>query len=144
MKAGFVPVLLASTLFLAAIAPPPASASWPPFGRAITTAPKGQNHLGIASDGADGAIVVWQDGRSPRVNIFAQHVLASGDHDTPWPIEGRALLTDSVAIAGAAGGQSFPVIVSDGAGGAIVAWQDLRNAANDFDLFAQHVLEGGI
>src|SRR5258705_6432981 len=144
MPVELASAVLASTLFLAPAAPRRAGASWPPFGRAITTAPKGQNHIAIATDGADGAIIAWQDGRSPRVNIFAQHVLASGDHDAPWPIEGRALLTDSVAIAGASGGQTFPVIVADGTGGAIVAWQDLRTDSNDFDLFAQHVLAGGV
>jgi len=35
-----------------------------------------------------------------------------------------------------------PRIVGDGAGGAIVAWKDLRNGS-DFDIYAQHVQAGG-
>ena len=44
-----------------------------------------------------------------------------GDIDALWPAGGRALLTDSVAIANADGTQITPRIVPDGAGGAIVA-----------------------
>ena len=137
-------VILTVVLLTASAAPRQALADWPLFGRAITTAPKGQAHAAIATDGADGAIITWQDGRAPRVNIFAQHVLALGDVDAAWPTDGRALLRDTIAIAAAAGGQSVPLIVPDGAGGAIVAWQDLRVAENDFDLFAQHILASGV
>jgi hypothetical protein len=118
-------------------------ADWPPFGRAISNAPNTQQHPTIATDGAGGAIVVWQDLRDPRINVFAQHVTAFGDLDPAWPGNGRALLTDSLAIEAGAGGQVSPAIVPDGAGGAIVAWQDLRTEANDIDLFAQHVLASG-
>src|SRR5262245_45221637 len=120
-----------------------ASADWPACGRAIVTAPAGQVHSVITTDGAGGAIIAWQDQRSPRVNIFARHVLASGELDPAWPVDGRALLGDSVSAATGAGGQTTPVIVADGAGGAIVAWQDLRNTTTDVDLFAQHVLATG-
>jgi flagellar hook capping protein FlgD len=110
----------------------------------VTTAPNGQVHASIASDGAQGAIVTWQDARSARVNIFAQHLFNSGAADPAWPVDGRALLTDSVAMATASGGQTAPVIIPDGAGGAIVAWQDLRSAVTETDVFAQHVLANGV
>src|SRR5262249_32978158 len=89
------------------------------------------------------AIITWQDARLPRVNIFAQHVLAAGDVDPAWPVDGRALLADPLAMASAVSGQSSPVIVADGEGGAIVAWQDLGSAVTEFDLVAQHVLASG-
>jgi hypothetical protein len=108
-----------------------------------STAEDGQVHSAIATDGQGGAIVTWQDFRFRRVNIFAMHVLASGDIDPVWPFDGQALLADSTAIASADGGQVLPLIADDGAGGAIVAWQDLRTAANDIDLFAQHILASG-
>jgi hypothetical protein len=143
---GFIEgrVVLAAAVLSISLAPGLASADWPPCGRAISTAPKGQVHSEIATDGADGAIITWQDARSPRVNIFAQHVLASGELDLAWPTDGRALLSDSAAIANADGGQTVPVIVPDGAGGAIVAWQDLRSGVTEIDLFAQHVLASGV
>src|SRR5262245_15244825 len=110
-------------------APRLGSADWPSCGRAISTDPRNQQHAVIASDGADGAIIAWQDFRFPRINVFAQHVLSSGEVDAAWPVDGRALLTDPITIATADGGQTSPVIVADGAGGAIVAWQDLRSSA---------------
>jgi hypothetical protein len=39
-------------------------------------------------------------------------------------------------------GQTEPVLIPDGAHGAIVSWQDLRNGGN-FTQFAQHVLAAG-
>lgn len=123
---------------------PPARADWPACGRPIVTSTAGQVHSVIAADGANGAIIAWQDERSPRINILAHHVLASGDLDPTWPGDGRALLNDPVAIANAAGGQTTPLIVPDGAGGAIVAWQDLRSAATETDIFAQHILASGV
>ena len=125
------------------LAPGLALADWPATGRAITTAPQGQQSPAIATDGADGAIITWRDARDPRLNVFAQHVLASGELDAAWPINGRALLRDSVAIASAADGQFNPAIIPDGAGGAIVAWRDLRSSVTEFDIYAQHVLASG-
>jgi hypothetical protein len=98
----------------------------------------------VATDGADGAIVAWQDARFPRANIFAQHVLASGEVDAAWPHDGRLLLNDPLALANAPFGQLNPAIVSDGAGGAIVSWQDLRSDATEIDIFAQHILATGV
>src|SRR5438552_3748139 len=135
---------MASIALYGLAAPRVASADWPRFGRAITTQANSQVHSSIATDGADGAIITWQDARSTRVNVFAQHVLASGDVDGAWPVNGRALLNDSLALADADGGQIFPSIVPDGHGGAIIAWQDLRVAPNDIDVFAQHILATGV
>jgi len=120
----------------------PASAAWPELGRAIATAPNNQQDVGTVSDGAGGAIVVWVDAGSGAVDLFAQHVLSSGELDPAWPINGRALLTNPSALP-TFGTQALPVIVSDGAGGAVVAWQDGRGVASGADVFAQHVLANG-
>ena len=135
-------VALAALTILAL--PQRARADWPASGLDATPFPAAQQHSVIATDGADGAIVAWQDLRNPRVNIFAQHLLATGSLDRAWPAGGRALLRDSLAIAGTAGGQFAPVIVSDGAGGAVVAWEDNRSAVTETDVFAQHVLATGV
>ncbi len=139
-----VRLVMAGAALCALAAPRLASAEWPQFGRAISTAVNGQQHAAVATDGADGAIITWQDLRSPKINIFAQHVLATGEVDAGWPADGQALLTDSLAMAGADGGQTSPRIISDGAGGAIVAWQDLRSPVTEVDIFAQHVLASGV
>ncbi len=138
-----IPLVIAMAALGTFGAPGAAKAEWPRFGRAICTAPRGQTHSSITTDGADGAIITWQDGRSARVNVFANHVLASGQLDPAWPVNGQPLLTDSLVLAGADGGQFTPIIVSDGAGGAIVAWRDFRSPVTGGDVFAQHVLASG-
>jgi hypothetical protein len=109
--------------------------AWPVDGRALCTAIGDQASVSIASDGAGGAIVAWQDFRGANQDIYAQHVLASGAVDGAWPVDGRALCL-------AAASQAFPKIVSDGSGGAIVVWQDPRAGADD--IYAQHVLASGV
>ena len=126
-----------------AFGPRPAGAQWPLFGRAISNPTASQLHPDIATDGAGGAVIVWQDFRTSQPEIAVNHVLATGALDLNWPHFGRSVVTDPVAIADAAGGQSNPVIASDGAGGAIVAWEDLRSADTEFDIFATHLLADG-
>ena len=114
----------------------PVDASWPINGRLVCGATIDQNTPAIVSDGAGGAIVTWQDFRSgSSYDIYAHHVLPSGAVDPGWPADGRALCT-------AAGGQYAPKIISDGSGGAIVTWYDLRSSAT-FDVYSHHVLAGG-
>ena len=119
--------------------PRPAAAEWPALGRVISQAPRDQLRPRVATDGAGGAIIVWEDLRSARVNVFARRVLASGESHPGWPVDGKALLTDSTALQG----QQFPVIAPDGGGGAIVAWQDGRSIETGLDIFAQHILATG-
>ena len=138
------PLFLIGSLSLAWMSPGPASAAWPPYGRPVCTASSSQTHSAIATDGADGAIIAWQDARFPRVNMFAQHVLASGEVDGAWPHDGRALLNDPFAMQNADAGQFNPEIAPDGAGGAIVTWQDLRSPVTETDIFAQHILATGV
>src|SRR5512139_533528 len=99
-----------------AIAPQPARAiglvRWAGNGVALCTATGNQQNPQIAPDGAGGAIVTWQDGRSGGGDIYAQRVRADGTADPGWPAQGVALCT-------AAFNQTVPQIVTDGAGGAI-------------------------
>jgi hypothetical protein len=135
---------IAVILLGASLAPRTASADWPILGRALTSAPNDQDRARIAPDGAGGAIVTWQDFKAVPVSIFAQHVLASGDLDAAWPVNGLPLLTDPAGLATAKGTQEVPVIVADGTGGAIIAWVDERNDLVEPDVFAQHVLGSGV
>jgi hypothetical protein len=110
--------------------------AWPVDGRALCTAANGQNGPVAAPDGAGGAIVAWYDGRGATANdIYAQHVLASGANDPAWPVDGAPVCVTT-------GTQSFPAIVSDGAGGAIVVWKDTRSGVS-FDVYAQRVAPSG-
>lgn len=104
----------------------------------ICTARGSQTPEAIVSDGAGGAIIAWNDRRSGNADIYVQHVVASRRTDSGWPDDGRALCT-------AAGEQGGAVMVADGAGGAIVAWHDLRSGdqSGSNDIYAQHVLASG-
>src|SRR5204863_9435907 len=94
---------------------------WPPDGRGLCVIANAQQVPTIASDGAGGGIVTWQDFRNGvDYDIYAQHVLPSGAVDAAWPMNGRPLAADATD-------QYTPNIVPDGSGGAVVAWQDLRN-----------------
>ena len=108
---------------------------WPDIGRAVCAVERDQKVPMIAADGAGGAIVTWQDGRNNNPDIYAQHVLASGAIDPAWPDSARALCI-------ADGTQMNPTIVADGAGGAIVTWQDHRDGST-YDVYSQRVLANG-
>ena len=111
------------------------SAQWAADGVVICDATDTQGDPQILSDGAGGAIVTWVDQRSGTLDVYAQRVDASG---APlWTVNGVALCT-------ATGVQSVPTTVSDGAGGAIVAWQDLRGGSGTTDIYAQRVDGSGV
>src|SRR5262249_32048077 len=88
------------------------------------------------SDGAGGAIAAWRDYRSgTHVDIYAHHVLASGDVDPAWPADGIPLCTtvdDKLVL----------TIITDGAGGAIVSWYGFLTETS-LTRYAQHVLSTG-
>lgn len=82
-----------------------------------------------ASDGAGGVLVAWQDARvDTATDIYVQRIGASGG--SLWGNGGNAVCT-------AIGSQTLPVVVADGAGGAVIAWTDDR--ALDSDVYVQRV-----
>jgi hypothetical protein len=89
----------------------------------------------IASDGQGGAIVTWQDYRLPgESDIYAQRILPDGTIASGWPNGGAPVCT-------ANGLQQRPVILAVPEG-AIIAWQDRRNAYVA-DIYAQRILLNG-
>jgi hypothetical protein len=107
---------------------------WTGNGVAICTAAADQLNTTIASDGSGGAVVTWYDHRSGADDIYAQRINASGA--VQWTANG-------VALCAATGDQRFPVIVSDGSGGAVVTWQDSRGGTN-WDMYAQRINASGV
>lgn len=100
----------------------------------LSTAANEQLFPRLVSDGAAGAIVVWADLRNGlNTDVYAQRVNGSGA--VLWA-------PDGVPIAAAANNQSVPQLVSDGAGGAIIAWED--NRTGTYDIYAQRVNRDGI
>ena len=123
-------VVLAAVLLF--VASPAVHAWWVPNGVGLCTAAGTQQSPCVCSDGAGGAIVAWADNYSGAWDIFAQRVSATGK--PLWA-------TDGIALCTAAGNQLSPVIVSDGSGGAIVAWYDDRSGNQD--IYAQRVSAAG-
>jgi hypothetical protein len=108
--------------------------AWPLDGLLVCGATGNQLLTQVVPDGTGGVLVAWNDVRSGSNDIYAHHVLANGTVDPVWP-------TDGLAVCTAAGSQSGVKMVGDGAGGALLAWRDLRN---DTDLFAMRVLADGV
>lgn len=102
---------------------------WPATGVALSTAVAPQELPELASDGAGGAIVTWQDRRGINYDITARRVTAAGV--AQWT-------TDGMTVCDAANVQFYPAIVADGRGGAIVAWYDARGGVGT-DLYAQRI-----
>ncbi|MFX1364602.1 MAG: TolB family protein [Promethearchaeota archaeon] len=103
--------------------------TWVHDGKAICTADYGQGNPQICSDGADGAIITWQDYRSGSKNdIYAQRVDLNGDFK--WVVNGLPIcVADETKYS--------PQIITDGAGTVIIVWEDYRNG--DEDIYAQKI-----
>ena len=110
---------------------------WTANGLVVCGAPNNQAGNAAVSDGAGGAIIVWEDERSsPDEDIYAQRINGAGA--AQW-------LVDGLSMVAAPGRQSNLVLTSDGAGGAIAAWQDERVNPNvEVDLYAQRMNLNGI
>ena len=91
---------------------------WGPDGVAITSSSPSMRDLAIVRDlnGVGGAIVVWRqnNGAGGIPDIYAQKVNAAGTMQ--WGPTGVALTMTNM------NSETLPMLVSDGAGGAIVTW----------------------
>ena len=91
---------------------------WDAIGVAVCGAPGNQETPQMIPDGAGGAIVTWTDLRNPiDPDIYAQRINASGV--IQWGLNGASVCTASEM-------QTGPGVAPDGAGGAIIAWNDRR------------------
>lgn len=105
-------------------------AQWTTNGVAICTQVDTQLYTAIVSDGSGGAIITWEDYRNGTTNIdiYARRINSSG--------VAQGGNNGGVAICTAANNQEKPTIISDGSGGAIIAWRDYRNETNG-DIYAR-------
>jgi hypothetical protein len=103
----------------------------------------GQSLDGLIADGQGGAIASWQFYPAPSltpVNEYVSHLLSTGVLDPAWPAIGRQL--SSVPLDP---NQIFSALVSDGAGGAIVAWHNLVGVLPfSDDIYAGRVAFNGL
>lgn len=103
---------------------------WVSDGVEICMAAESQSNPTLTSDGSSGAIVTWGDSRRGigESDIYAQRISHEGV--VQWAADGVRLCSNNNF-------QTFPVIIGDGAGGAIIAWADSR--AGNFDIYAQRI-----
>lgn len=99
---------------------------WSPNGVTFYSAIEEQR-LRIVSDGSGGVMVCWTDLRSGNEDIFAQHI--DEDGAVAWDPNG-------IPVCNLGGDDYQPSMISDGAGGAIVAW-------TSGSIYAQRVAGNG-
>ncbi len=101
-------------------------------GNPVSIAVNHQVNPTATTDGSGGIIITWQDKRNGKYEIFAQRMNADGN--ALWTIDGIAICTQD--------SNYTPMIVSDGSGGVIIAWQSYRGSATA-DIYAQRVNSSG-
>jgi len=105
---------------------------WTANGIEVCGAEYDQKGPQMIPDGGEGAVITWQDKRNGSdYDIYAQRIDASGRGQ--WTANG-------IAICATVNNQYDPRLVSDGNGGAIIAWQDYRKGSEcNFDAFAEQM-----
>jgi hypothetical protein len=110
----------------------------PTINNPICIANNNQQWPQIVSDGKGGAIICWHDHRSgiySDYSIYAQRINSNGT--IMWPTEGRLICEHTVSV------ESFRIkMISDGSGGAIITWQDIRSDTN-YDIYVQAIDSNG-
>jgi hypothetical protein len=116
------------------------ASGWPVGGIIVSNAPELQAATGIVPDGEGGALFAWTDyrrgGPYNSVDIYAARITDSGTLATGWTANG-------VPVCTAPRYQDFAQVVSDGEGGAIIAWEDERGGVGVRTFFAQHLTAAG-
>ncbi|MEK7613182.1 MAG: peptidoglycan-binding protein, partial [Patescibacteria group bacterium] len=107
---------------------------WTSGGIVIASTTNSQNLPVLTTDGSGGAIITWDDERAGANSgdVYAQRVNSSGV--VQWAENG-------IAVSTATSEQNAPKIISDDAGGAIIAWTDKRSSVNA--IFAQRLNGSG-
>ena len=109
---------------------------WQNNGTLVCNASNDQEEPQICSDGAGGAIVVWQDNRSSSDwDVYAQRINTNGE--VQWSGNGTV-------ICNASDQQEHVRIVSDAYNGLIITWQDSRSGITNYNIYAQRINSTGI
>ncbi len=107
---------------------------WSANGNALSIASGDQTAVKIVRDGFGGLLAAWQDKRGLTHEIAATRFMGGGTLAAGFTAQGDLLTA-------AADEQTAPVIASDGASGAYLAWLDRR--AGNVDIYASRVAFDG-
>lgn len=109
---------------------------WAPNGTVVCNSIDSQIPHSIISDGNNGAIIAWQDRRSPsETSIYAQRIQSDGSG--MWGVNGTAV--DPFPNED----QEFPELVLMQTGEAIITWQDNRNLGA-LNIWAKYMIDNTI
>src|SRR5262245_31627886 len=92
-----------------------ASQPWPFYGRSVADSSGNENALVMDSDGTGGAVLAWNFGPNSG-SVYAQRINNLGDR--LWGLRGILIATNA--------SESQPLVVHDGAAGAIVIWSTCK------------------
>lgn len=108
-------------------------AQWTANGKAVCSTIGSQSAIDITADATTGgAIISWKDMRNMQLDIYAQKI----------DLLGNLLWTgNGVQVCGSSNHQINPSSVPDGAGGAVIVWQDSTLA--NWDVRSQHINSSG-
>ncbi|MHA1147436.1 MAG: hypothetical protein ACTSR8_04260, partial [Promethearchaeota archaeon] len=108
---------------------------WEQYGVLIRNDSFNAKETGLLSDGLGGAFITWSDERNGQSedDIYIQKINMTGAGQ--WTIDG-------IPICNETNEQLAPKIVSDGAGGAIIAWEDKRT--DNGDIYVQRINSAGL
>jgi hypothetical protein len=116
---------------------------WALDGESVDTSFSNKNLSNLFKDGSGGVIIAWRDDRNFATglrDIYAQKIDSEGI--IKWAADGVAICTNS-ADQGA--NLNVPEITTDGAGGAIIAWEDGRFPENGgIDIYASQIGADGV
>ena len=121
--------------------------NWPSSGLPVSVMPKSQGVAGVAPDGAGGVLLTWYDDRDVTTNlrdVYVQRVNSDGSLPPGWQPNGVLACRDPRSQTPNV--HYYPVIASDGAGGAYVAWDDGRDDTTGMarrNCYVQHLLADG-
>ena len=124
--------LLIAGLFV--VVPATTHAQWAINGTMLTTDLGLKSSAKSAPDGMGGTLLTWSRNYTDPGDIYVQRIDKSGK--PLWTANGVVVCNES-------GAQLYPVVVSDGAGGAIVAWEDQRPSGT-VDIYTQRVNASGV
>lgn len=123
--------IISKFLFLIVLLLPLLTHSQSP-GNPVSIAGNNQTNPAVTTDGSGGTIVTWQDNRNGKYEIYAQRMNADGN--AMWSVNGLAVCQQDSNFK--------PMIISDGSGGAIIAWQSYRGSSTA-DIYAQRINSNG-
>lgn len=101
-------------------------------GNPVSIAGNHQTNPTMTTDGSGGTIIACQDNRNGKYEIYAQRM--NGDGNAVWSVNGLPVCQQDSNFK--------PIIVSDGSGGTIIAWQSYRGSATA-DIYAQRINSSG-